>query len=286
MNLQDIYAPISAELALIESELTKQVAPYRSLADTVPEYTRFMDKALTHLFQSKGKYLRSALVMLAAKCAADGRLRSPERFIRLAVAVELIHSASLVHDDVIDGSETRRNHPAVHEVFGNKIAILVGDILFSKSFTMLAGLGLEDHTLHTSILTLFGEITQSMCMGEIWEARLRRSQGSPDKSEYYSIIENKTALLMSASCYAGALLAAAPPEVSLALKDYGNYFGLAYQLADDRQDGDSLYQVEGDQAAEISKYVGKSHNSLRALKDSRGKDSLLLLSSALLPVKA
>jgi len=282
MDLHDIYAPVSKELDLIGNELIKQVSRYESLAGSPALYNRFIKKALSHLFQSKGKQLRSALVMLSAKSVLNGGFKDRERFIKLGTAVELIHSASLVHDDVIDGSQTRRNLAAVHEVFGNKIAILIGDVLFSKSFTLLAGLDIKDHALHTKILTLFGEITQTMCVGEIREARLRQSHNSPRKSEYFSIIKNKTAHLMSASCYAGALLAQASQETGTALKDYGNYFGLAYQLADDFEDGDSLYASRDKLSGEIRQYVTKSHHSLRVLQDSRAKESLLQLSGILL----
>ncbi len=282
MELRDIYAPISNELALVEAELARQVTRFRSSAGVRGAFARFIDTGLTHLFQTKGKQLRSALVTLSAKSAGEGRFENERTLIQLAASVELIHSASLIHDDVIDVSDTRRGRPAVHKVFGNKAAILIGDVLFSKAFTLLAELPIDDHGLHARLMVLFGEIAQKMCLGEISEARWRRSRGQPGKDEYLAIIGNKTGDLMAASCYAGALLAGAEQKNCDAVREYGGYFGLAYQLADDLADGDSLYDTGNTVRDDLKEYIAKSHRSLEPLRDSPEKNSLINLSESLL----
>ena len=256
MYLQDICRPIENELKLVEEEYGKTA---RYLA------SKGSADILEHFFKNKGKYLRPILVLLSANAAAGGNgYDEKNNRISLAVACELMHSASLIHDDIIDGSETRRGQATLNAVFGSKLAVLTGDLLNAQTFLLLAGTGRMD------IMKVVCSTAEKMCNGEIKEMRFHKYSGL---TEYLEMIEGKTAVFMAACCRCGAMLATKDEIIISSLETFGMNAGMAYQLIDDYLDGDS--GVEGVSSLRQSEnYSEKAKEALNILPSSVYKDSL------------
>lgn len=189
-----------------------------------------IQEACVRLLQSGGKRIRPLLTLYAGMCF--GPLNT--LMIQAAVAAELIHMASLIHDDVIDQSDTRRGKPTVNSLYGNHAAILTGDYLFAEAFNILS-----THQLFSSMNYLV-EAIQAMCHGEVNQANEQFSS-LLSKQDYFNRIANKTGILLAACCQSGASLAGAAPDELINLREYGLNLGFAYQITDDILDisGDS-----------------------------------------------
>ncbi len=174
------------------------------------------------LIRAGGKRLRPLLVLNAAQCF--GELN--EKVIKTAAAFELIHMASLVHDDIIDESDTRRNRPSLNAERGNLTSVLLGDYLFAKAFEILASNQL------ISVMTLAVEAITEMCDGEISQAD-NRFNFNQSVEEYYDRIYKKTGILIAACCQAGAITGGAAEKEVNALKIYGTHIGYGFQIIDD-----------------------------------------------------
>jgi octaprenyl-diphosphate synthase len=190
----------------------------RSVAPVIPTIG-------AHTFGSGGKRIRPVMVLLAARLCG---YRGP-RAIQIAAAAEYLHSASLLHDDVVDGAETRRGRPSVNAQFGSKLAILVGDFLYARTCQTLVEDGDPD------ILAAFAESIRAMAEGEVLQ--LTRSF-DPEMSEstYLEVIGGKTSSLLAAAAEAGAILGGVTRSERRAVRDYGWQLGLAFQLVDDALD--------------------------------------------------
>lgn len=185
----------------------------------------FVDKLNGYLLSTSGKRIRPMLVVLAATLGdAD-----PEVLIDVASAVELVHLASLVHDDVIDESYLRRGKPTVRSQWGNLVAVLGGDCLFASAF------GLLTRRKQNYALEVLADTVRNMCEGEIEQA-LGASSVDVDEEAYFSHIEKKTARLMAACCKIGAYLAGAPEAHVSEMQEYGLNLGYAFQIMDDLLD--------------------------------------------------
>lgn len=190
------------------------------------------------LLQSGGKRIRPLLTLYSGMCFAP---LNP-LMIQAAVAAELIHMASLIHDDVIDESATRRGKPTINSLYGDHAAILTGDYLFAEAFNILS-----THQLLDSMKYLVGAI-QAMCDGEVNQAGEQFSI-SVDTKHYFSRIAKKTGILLAACCQSGAILAGAFPEELALMRDYGLNIGYAYQITDD------ILDISGDTES-LGKPVG------------------------------
>ena len=181
-----------------------------------------------HLISGGGKRLRPMLTIAgAALCGYEG-----DRHHKLAAAVEFIHTATLLHDDVVDGSETRRGREAANIVFGNPATVLVGDFLFSRSFELMV----EDGSLR--VLKILSHASAVIAEGEVDQlVAQRRIETSEER--YLSIIGSKTAALFAAATRIAAVVAERPEEEERALDAYGRNLGIAFQLVDDAIDYDS-----------------------------------------------
>jgi len=180
-----------------------------------------------HTLSAGGKRLRPALVVLSARACLAA---FPTRTVHAsAAAAELIHMASLIHDDVVDGAEERRGRPTANAAFGNQISVLVGDYLLAKSIFLAAREGNID------VIRVFSHVTIGLSEGEVLQITAR---GDVDTSEatYLNIIEKKTAGFIAGCCEIGAMLADAPSAIREALTTYGRNCGLAFQIADDLLD--------------------------------------------------
>lgn len=174
------------------------------------------------LLQSGGKRIRPLLTLYSGMCFAPLN----QAMIQAAVAAELIHMASLIHDDVIDESATRRGKPTVNSLYGNHAAILTGDYLFAEAFKILSS-----HQLLKS-MTYLVEAIQAMCHGEVNQAN-EQFASSGGKEQYFNRIANKTAIFLAACCQSGAYLAGTDAENVFLMRDYGLNVGYAYQITDD-----------------------------------------------------
>jgi octaprenyl-diphosphate synthase len=233
--LREIYRPVEKELDLVESTLLEMSS---SRSETISE-------AVAKVLAGGGKRLRPALVLIAAKASRNGSGNSTTTLttkgVRLAVAVELIHTASLIHDDVIDNASLRRGVRTLNYTLGNKTSVLVGDHVYSKVISILAEDGNIDvmRDIASAVCRMTeSEMVQSMCRNDV----------NMPEERYFSIINGKTAALMSCCCRVGAMMnETRDGEVAL-LGDYGHSLGMAFQITDDMLD------VTGEEA-ELGKSV-------------------------------
>lgn len=228
--MQNLFEIISGELTLVEENL------YRKIEEYSPEVVR---KIAFNLLSAGGKRIRPALVILSAS-AVKKNFKNLRNIINLATLVEIVHMASLIHDDVIDESETRRNIPTAHKLWGNKIAILSGDHLLSVAFNILYEVVKNEKD--NSILETFAKTMQNMCEGAIYELK---DSNRFSEEEYLNLIKKKTASLFSTSCYVGAKYAGGEKIHTDALSMYGMNFGIVFQIIDDLLDFISIPEKIG-----------------------------------------
>ena len=182
-------------------------------------------RQVVYLITAGGKRLRPALVLLAGR---SGPKRKPRQkaLVELAAAVELIHTATLIHDDIIDGSILRRKQPTFHHRFGTERAVLMGDYLYATAFAAMAELD-DSH-----VISYVAEVCQQMSRGEFLEVESRFNVQTTE-AQYLQIVRDKTASLIAASCYLGAYVAGAKPQTLERLTQFGWNFGMAFQIMDD-----------------------------------------------------
>ena len=197
-----------------------------AVEERIREQSKSVDADVGHYFDyavgGSGKRLRPALAILSG--GATGRIVSDH--VDLAVIVELIHIASLVHDDIMDGADRRRDRPTLNAKWGNSLTVLVGDVLFAHA------LRLSTNFSNNAISRRIADAAADVCSGEILQTQRRFDLNLP-LSEYYRMVQMKTGALFAVSCELGAFLSNAAPSVISALKNYGNKIGIAYQVLDD-----------------------------------------------------
>jgi octaprenyl-diphosphate synthase len=232
-----IFSLIAAELASVEEEFERQARSNIQVIAYIGDYLR----------ASGGKRVRPALTILSTY-AAGGDASQPNA-IRLATVMEFLHTATLVHDDIIDNAETRRNRPSINSRFGNQTAVLMGDWLYMSAFEA----SLAERSL--PVLDILTAVTRRMTEGELLQlTMLGRSDVSEE--QYFDILMRKTAYLFSACCEIGALLGTRDAETQLALRNYGMNLGAAFQLVDDLLDFTATDDVLG-KAAGVDLLEGK-----------------------------
>ncbi len=210
-----LFAPITDDLEAVE----------RILRQTLETSRPGVGRLLAHLAPYKGKRLRPALLLLTAR--ACGRVE-PAHHV-LGAVVEMIHTATLVHDDVLDSASLRRHAPTINATWGNQASILLGDYLFTHAFHLSSTL--DD----VQACRLIGESTNRLCEGELHQI-VQRGNLDLAEAEYFDIIDAKTAELTACSCRLGALYSGAGEGVVEQLTSYGRSLGIAFQIADDLLD--------------------------------------------------
>lgn len=221
-----IFGLISPELKLVEEEFARQARSNVQVIEYLGDYLR----------ASGGKRVRPALTILSNYAVGgDG---SNYNSIRIATVMEFLHTATLVHDDIIDSADTRRNRPTVNALYGNETAVLMGDWLYMSAFET----SLAERSL--SILDILTRVTRKMTEGELLQLT---TLGRTDigEQQYLDIIKRKTAYLFSACCEVGAILGGASEAEQKALADYGMNLGTAFQLTDDLLDFTSTDDMLG-----------------------------------------
>jgi octaprenyl-diphosphate synthase len=229
-----------------------------------------LQRVVGHVFAARGKLLRPALVLLSAGLAhpqgsTPGGPPLRRALVQLATAVELLHSASLVHDDIIDGEQLRRGQLTLNRRHGDHTAVLVGDLLYARSFALLSSLELPRWERQREIVDLFCRTTQAMCLGEIREQQVLESGSKVGFEEYLAILKNKTAELMSACCRGAAIASDAPAALAEVLAEFGLAFGLAFQLLDDATDRDALVDGTADLRAAAQSSLSRARELLSGL---------------------
>lgn len=217
-----------------------------------------VDRILSYLIENSGKMLRPRMVYLSGSLYPhdDNNLRD------IAAAVELIHMASLVHDDIIDNSQLRRGQPSINQRWGNQVSVLTGDFLFACAFNLISHcnqLGIMDNLTSTIKIMCSGEIKQ---LGMLFDLNL-------SESDYYEKTYRKTACLFAASCKAGAMLSQAPEKEIRMLEQFGLYLGYAYQIIDDVLDFVSDSTILGKPVASDLSQGNITLPVILALKDNK-----------------
>ena len=214
-QLDDITRAISADLSAVERVLREGMRSVAPLISEIGDYT----------FDGGGKRLRPVLVLLAARLCG---YRGP-RAVQVAAAAECLHTATLVHDDVVDGAETRRGRPSVNARFGTRLAILVGDFLLATSSQLLVEDGNGD------LLSAYADTIRKMAEGEVLQLTKSFDADMPE-SVYLDVIGRKTATLLATVAESGAILGEVTRSERRAVREYGWQIGLAFQLVDDALD--------------------------------------------------
>ena len=221
MRLKDIRALVADDLSAVDAEIRTQLASDVALVSQVGDY----------IVGAGGKRLRPLLVVLAARAAGA----TDSAHIPAAALIEFIHTATLLHDDVVDDSSKRRGRDTTNETYGNPAAVLVGDFLYSRAFQMMSAIG------SPALIQVMADATNTIAAGEVLQLM---NSGDPDTTEirYLEVIYRKTARLFEAGAQIAAIVAQAPPGVEAALARYGKHLGIAFQLIDDALDyrGDDL----------------------------------------------
>jgi octaprenyl-diphosphate synthase len=211
MELKDIYRQIRNELKEVEVRL----------ADAIKDPERSVYRVGRYAIDSRGKQLRPALLLLAARASG----RDLRKAIDLAAALELVHTATLIHDDIIDGAGIRRGKLSINHKFGSGKAILLGDYLFSRAFELIAAVNIP------RVMRILLNVSIRICRGEL--RQLEKAFKPLSENEYFAVISDKTAALFAACCETGAIAAGASPAKAAALKRYGQNLGICFQIVDD-----------------------------------------------------
>ena len=222
-----LLAPVEQDLKIMTDRLKKLIGARHPILGAAAE----------HLFAAGGKRIRPAIVLLVSRATMLERPLT-DRHRRLAEITEMIHTASLVHDDVVDEADLRRNVETVNSLFGDKIAVLAGDFLFAQSSWYLANLD------NLEVVKLLSEVIRDFAEGEIMQS-INRFDIDASISSYLDKTYYKTASLMANSAKAAAILSDASIEVAENLYDYGRNLGLAFQIADDILDFTGSAEVLG-----------------------------------------
>lgn len=219
-SVVDLFAPIQEALGRVEKRLQ---------AELTSDDAR-VDEVVRHGYRLGGKRLRPALVLLAGQ--ACGELTPAHEL--LGVVVEMIHTATLVHDDVLDEASLRRHVDTVNARWGNEKSVLLGDFLFSHAFYLAATVE-SDHRDASAACQMIGRSTNRVCRGELRQT-LSEGDLSLSKEDYYDIIDGKTAELCACCCRLGAVYAGASDVAADAMESFGRNLGMAFQIADDLLD--------------------------------------------------
>lgn len=212
MSLQQLYALIGDDMKAVDAVIRERLRSEVVLVNQVAEY----------IVAGGGKRMRPALVLLAAGALGYRGAHSHE----LAAVVEFIHTATLLHDDVVDESALRRGRDTANAVFGNAASVLVGDFLYSRAFQMMVRVG------QMRVMQVLSDATNIIAEGEVLQL-MNCHDPDVDEARYLQVIRYKTAKLFEAAARLGAIVAGAEPQLEAALADYGMYLGTAFQLVDD-----------------------------------------------------
>ncbi len=230
---QELRAVVESDFLAVNDFIIDQLYSQVDLVENIGHY----------IVEAGGKRMRPLLVLLAARACSTGS----DKHIPMAAVIEFIHTATLLHDDVVDMSTLRRGRPTVNAEWNNPSSVLVGDFIYSRAFQILVQIG------DMRIMEIMADTTNKIAEGEVLQL-IAKSNPASSEADYMRVIENKTAILFQAAAQSGAMLAGAGPEMEDSFKRYGRHLGIAFQLVDDVLDyaGDTekLGKNVGDDLAE------------------------------------
>ena len=252
MQSTDLYSSVKDDFTAVDAAIIEH------LSSQVP----LVEKIGQHIIESGGKRLRPLLVLLAARACGYQQ----DQHITLAAVIEFIHTATLLHDDVVDTSDLRRGKPTANNKWGNSSSVLVGDFLYSRAFQMLVAIGQVD------VMGTISNATNVIAEGEVLQL-LNAKNPDVSEADYLHVILGKTAMLFEAASQTGAQLAQANTEEVEALRCFGRHLGIAFQLIDDLMDytGDQAVMGKnvGDDLAEGKPTLPLIHAMAHATDDER-----------------
>ena len=224
-SLEEIRSIVSEEWSLLDQEIEKQLSSDIELINNISQY----------IVNSGGKRIRPLIVLLSARACGASDL---ERIVKAAAMIEFIHTATLLHDDVVDNSDSRRGIKTAHQSFGNESTILVGDFLYSRAFQIMVQIN------HMGIMEVMSDATNTIAEGEVLQLI---NSGNPkiNKAQYLEVIYRKTGKLFEAAMVVGGLLSNQSQTVLNTLQLFGKELGMAYQIVDDVLDYSSSFEIMG-----------------------------------------
>ncbi len=250
-----ILAMVEDDLADIEAAIRENLNPYLDI----------VSKTANHILFSGGKRLRPLLMILSARiCGYKGNYDKT-----FSTIFEYLHAATLLHDDLVDKATLRRGKPVANNIWGNSIAVLVGDFLLARSLSIAVEAGIP------KVIKIIAETTEKMSQGEIHQL-MRKGNLDLSEAEYMEIIRNKTAVLFQGACRISALIADASEDKESALSEYGLNFGIAFQMADDLLDYTSDTDVLGKDVGADLKEGKLTLPVIYSLKSADSKDRAVM----------
>lgn len=279
MDLSEIRAPVADDMQAVDRLILRRLESDVALINQIGHY----------IIGSGGKRLRPLAVLLSARACGYRDSRHTD----LAAVVEFIHTATLLHDDVVDGSELRRSRETANAVWGNEASVLVGDFLYSRAFEMMVDVN------NMRIMDILSHATNRIAEGEVLQL-LNCNDPNTTEERYMEVIKRKTATLFEAGTRLGAVLGESSRELEDAVADYGLQLGIAFQLVDDaldyRADGDELGKNLGDDLAEgkptlpVIRAMKAGSDQQRAILreaiESGGRDRIEAVAAAIESTKA
>ncbi len=224
-SLNEIRDLVSEEWSLLDQEIEKQLSSDIELINSISQY----------IVESGGKRIRPLIVLLSAKACGASDL---DRVVKAAAMIEFIHTATLLHDDVVDNSDSRRGIKTAHQSYGNESTILVGDFLYSRAFQIMVQIN------HMAIMEVMSDATNTIAEGEVLQL-INSGNPKTNKEQYLEVIYRKTGKLFEASMVVGGLLNNQSQTVINALQIFGKEMGMAYQIVDDVLDYTSSFEIMG-----------------------------------------
>ena len=224
-SLEEIRSLVSEEWSLLDQEIEKQLSSDIELINNISQY----------IINSGGKRIRPLIVLLSARACGASDL---DRIVKAAAMIEFIHTATLLHDDVVDNSDSRRGIKTAHRSFGNESTILVGDFLYSRAFQIMVQIN------QMGIMEVMSDATNTIAEGEVLQLI---NSGNPkiNKEQYLEVIYRKTGKLFEAAMVVGGLLSNQSQTVLNTLQLFGKELGMAYQIVDDVLDYSSSFEIMG-----------------------------------------
>ncbi len=261
-DVQPSVESIDEVMIIVHEEMMKV---NQTIRDGLDSHVVLIQQISEYIINSGGKRLRPVLVILMAKALNN----STSHQIKLAAIIEFIHTATLLHDDVVDESDVRRGNKTANEVWGNSASVLVGDFLYSRSFQMMVSIGIMD------VMTILANATNTISEGEVLQL-LNIGNLDITEEDYYQVIENKTAKLFEAGCQLSAIISSNDKNLHQNIAKFGRDLGMAFQIADDLLD----YDTDNE---EIDKNIGDDLNEgkltlplIYLLKNGNAEDKKLV----------
>lgn len=235
------------------------------LIDHLSSDVALINQMSQYIIGAGGKRLRPLLLLLSARATNY----QGDHHHLMAVVIELIHTATLLHDDIVDESNTRRGKDTANEVWGNAASVLVGDFLYSRAFEMMV----KPNSMR--IMTLLSKATNEIAQGEVMQL-LNCQNPALSEDEYYRVIERKTAVLFQAATQIGAILSGVDKQQELALKEFGLHLGNAFQIIDDVLDYESDFETMGKEVGDDLSEGKTTLPMIYAIENTTGEQQALL----------